>query len=399
MFVNSSIDNEEFLPALSLNALILGCLMMWATLPPNRLISIFFLIAFLYITLIALRKVSKQFPLILFLLFGIIFTLGLGSPSWDARSIWLFHAKRIFLENNLYAQLDNYAPWSHNDYPVIFSALAATLAKAVGHWNEVFPKSVLLLFLIPPLLVCSALFKQKFLMVLFLAGIGVICRSNLFNGHMDALVAIYTCAIILITMKINKTQVDSSSEFIYPTLTLISFFSVLIFLKNEGLAISLVVLLLTFFLQTNIPKLNIIAIAVFTFALYFILWKWPVLKANIETDIMATGTHQRLIDRLFSYHDLQLIFDKFIKYSGIYFGIFLLNFFRMRLNWAYLALPALFVTSYIVILFLIYLSTPNDLEWHLSTSVKRVLLPINVVLFGTFLYSFVSPLNNSKRED
>ena len=129
MFVNSSIDNEEFLPALSLNALILGCLMMWATLPPNRLISILLLIAFLYITLIALRKVSKQFPLILFLLFGIIFTLGLGSPSWDARSIWLFHAKRIFLENNLYAQLDNYAPWSHNDYPVIFTYQIAALGE------------------------------------------------------------------------------------------------------------------------------------------------------------------------------------------------------------------------------------------------------------------------------
>ena len=247
MSVNSSIDNEEFLPALLLNALILGCLMMWAILPPNRLISILLFIALTFTTLIALRKVSKQFPLILFLLFGIIFTLGLGSPSWDARSIWLFHAKRIFMENNLYAQLDNYAPWSHNDYPVIFSALAATLAKVVGHWNEVFPKSVLLFFLIPPLLVCSTLFKQRILMVLLLAVIGVICRSNLFNGHMDALVAIYTFAIILITIKINKAQVNSSSEYIYPTLTLISFFSILIFLKNEGLAISLVFYYLLFF--------------------------------------------------------------------------------------------------------------------------------------------------------
>ena len=145
--------------------------------------------------------------------------------------------------------------------------------------------------------------------------------------------------------------------------------------------------------------MNIIAIAVSTFALYFILWKWPVLTANIETDIMASGIHQRVIDRLYSNDDLQLIFDKFIKYSGIYFGIFLLNFFRTSVKWVYLALPALFATSYFGILFLIYLSTPNDLEWHLATSVKRAVLPINVVLLGTFLYSFVSPLKNSKRED
>jgi len=399
MFVNNSIDNEEFLPALSLNALILGCLVMWAFLPPSRLVSIFIFIALTLITLIALRKFSKQLPLILFLLFGIIFTLGLGSPNWDARSIWLFHAKRIYMGNNLYAQLDNYAPWSHNDYPVIFSALAATLAKAVGHWNEVFPKSVLLLLLVPPLLVCSALFQQKILMVLFLTVIGVICRNNLFNGHMDALVAIYTCAIILITIKINKALVDSSSEYIYPTITLISFFSILILLKNEGLAVSLIVLLLTFFLQKNIPKLNIIAIAVSTFALYFILWKWPVHTANIETDIMMSGMLQRVIDRLYSNDDLQLILDNFLKYSGIYVGIFLLNFFRFGVKWTHLALPTLFVISYFGILFLIYLSTPYDLTYHLGTSVKRALLTINVVLLGTFLYSFVNPINNFKKED
>jgi hypothetical protein len=46
----------------------------------------------------------------------------------------------------------------------------------------------------------------------------------------------------------------------------------------------------------------------------------------------------------------------------------------------------------------VYLSTPYDLAWHLGTSVKRALLPIIVVLLGTFLYSFVDPTKNFKKE-
>lgn len=395
MFVNSSY--EKFIPALLLNSLIIGCLVMWAILPPSRLVSIFLFTSFILIAIKGLGEISKQFPLILFLVFGIIFTLGLGSPDWDARSIWLFHAKRIFIENNLYAQLDNYAPWSHNDYPVIFSMLAAMLAKAVGHWNEVFPKSVLIFFLIPPLLVCSALLNQKILMILFIVGIGVICRNYLFNGYMDALVAIYTCAIILFITKTNETRTVSSSDFIYPVLILISFFSVLIFLKNEGLVISLVILLLTLFTQRNIPKFYIFLISITTFMLYFTLWKLPLAEAHIENDLMASGIYQRIIERLSSYDDLQLIFEKFLKYTGLYFGIFLLNFFRKTAKWQNLVLPTIFVIIYSGILFFVYLSTPNELAWHLGTSVKRALLPINAVLLGTFLYSFVDLSKNSKK--
>ena len=124
----------------------------------------------------------------------------------------------------------------------------------------------------------------------------------------------------------------------------------------------------------------------------------PVLEAHIETDLIASGIHLRALERLNSYDDLQLIFSKFLKYSGLYFGIFLLNFFRKTVRWKNLVLPTIFVIIYSGILFFVYLSTPFDLAWHLGTSVKRALLPIIVVLLGTFLYSFVDPTKNLKKE-
>jgi hypothetical protein len=95
---------------------------------------------------------------------------------------------------------------------------------------------------------------------------------------------------------------------------------------------------------------------------------------------------------------MKLIFENFIRYCGIYLGIFLINFFRKDVKWKYLSLPTLFVICYSGILFLIYLSTPNELVWHLDTSIRRAVLPINIVLLGTLLYSFSILPENFKKE-
>lgn len=44
-------------------------------------------------------------------------------------------------------------------------------------------------------------------------------------------------------------------------------------------------------------------------------------------------------------------------------------------------LPILFCLLYIGMLLVIYLGTPHDLKWHLSTSVGRTITPITLVIF------------------
>ena len=193
MTANKDIPTKELVTPVGISLIILGIYVCWAIFPLGQRASLFMLISLSASAVYALRNVKEKFPIILFLLFGLFFTLAIGTPDWDARSIWLFHAKRIFYENSLYAQLDGYASFSHNDYPVIFSMLAATLAKAVGHWNEVFPKAIVNFFLLPPLLVFAALSKRKILKLLYIFGICIICRNYLFNGYQDALVAVYAC--------------------------------------------------------------------------------------------------------------------------------------------------------------------------------------------------------------
>jgi hypothetical protein len=94
MNANKTVDQDPFMPAIILGATILGASMAWAIGRPSQLVAILVVALMSTTVLFALRKGSRELPLILFLVFGIVFTLGVGSPAWDARSIWLFHAKR-----------------------------------------------------------------------------------------------------------------------------------------------------------------------------------------------------------------------------------------------------------------------------------------------------------------
>ena len=390
MTANKDIPTKELVTPVGISLIILGIYVCWAIFPLGQRASLFMLISLSASAVYALRNVKEKFPIILFLLFGLFFTLAIGTPDWDARSIWLFHAKRIFYENSLYAQLDGYASFSHNDYPVIFSMLAATLAKAVGHWNEVFPKTVVNFFLLPPLLVFATLSKRKILTLLYIFGIGIICRNYLFNGYQDALVALYACSIVLMLMYLDALKLDDFIYRIYSILLLFSFSSILIALKNEGLAIIVILLPLALFLQKGIPKSVILIALVASLLLYFFIWKWPVIQANISNDLMTAGLGNRAIKRLGSLNDIILILTYFIKYCGIYVGLLVLNFFRKMVSWMDMRLLIAFIFIYMGILFIIYLGTPSNLEWHLGTSFKRAILPINVTILGVILYTFRS---------
>jgi hypothetical protein len=41
---------------------------------------------------------------------------------------------------------------------------------------------------------------------------------------------------------------------------------------------------------------------------------------------------------------------------------------------------------YTGILFVIYISTPADLTWHLNTSVGRTMMPLNIALYSATIF-------------
>ena len=163
-----------------------------------KFINFFTILFFLFYFFIG-KKFKNYNYLRLFIISLLVLTLGSMTVDWDARSVWGFHAKRIFLDDNLYAGFDKYVPELMNAYPLLPASLSATLAQIIGHWNEIYPKSTNILVLLPALFVQCSFLKNNKSILLWLMFIFLFTARNLVSGLMDGLVAMYfvtNCLII-----------------------------------------------------------------------------------------------------------------------------------------------------------------------------------------------------------
>ena len=121
--------------ALVLSFLILNNYLLLSLNFPQLLIKINFLIFLITVLIFYLKNIMENPFLKIFFLFIIFISLGTPTFEWDPRSIWLFHAKRIFYDQSIFSIADNYAEFSHNAYPALAPAFASSLAFLVVHWN------------------------------------------------------------------------------------------------------------------------------------------------------------------------------------------------------------------------------------------------------------------------
>jgi len=143
-------DNFHEKIALLLSFLILNNYLFLSLNFSQLLIKINFIIFLLIVLIFYFQNFLQNPYLKIFFLLIIFISLGVPTSEWDPRSIWLFHAKRIFYDNSIFSVADNYAPFSHNEYPTLVPAFASSLAVLVGHWNEVFPKLSFSFMFLPP---------------------------------------------------------------------------------------------------------------------------------------------------------------------------------------------------------------------------------------------------------
>jgi len=342
------------------------------------------LIFSLYIFTILVFFVYKPlnfFHLKITLIILMIIILGNPTYSWDAWAIWLFHAKRIFFEQSIIAQLDEYAMWTHNDYPVIAPTFAASLATLVGGWNNIFPKLAFLLMYFPPLILSIKIFNVRY-HLLFLILALFILNLHLINGYVDGLVAVYFSfsSYLVFDIFVNK-----QNSFYYLLITF-CFFVILSLLKNEGIV--MVTILLSIMIIINISKKEMLQnykkIIFLLFSLILILiWKINCINHNIKNDIINYNVPNILTDRIFDYNSFKLIFKFLILDTKFILSIiFILIAFYFTKNKKIFYFSLLVGMSYIFSLFMVYLITPYDLTWHLSSSASRI------IMSPVFLFSF-----------
>lgn len=254
---------------------------------------------FLVSALLALPAVRdlRVSPLVLVACALVLIALGSPSDGWDPRSIWLFHAKRIFLEGSLYAQLDDYAPWSHNDYPALVPLLMASAAGLLGHWNELLPKAVAPLLLLPALLLIAPSLRSRWLVALFALLLLSTGREMLLNGYMDALVAVYAVAVVATAVRARTTGGRPRAGELIAFVLLVA---VLSMLKNEG-AVLAAVLTASVLVDGLLRERRLawhIVLAVLVALLPLLAWKLSVDGAGVGNDLAGSDMKGQLLARL-----------------------------------------------------------------------------------------------------
>ena len=341
-------------------------------------------ILFVFFTFYYFYKYEKNKFLILFLLALIIISLGTPTDSWDARSIWLFKAKEFFYDHSLISVKNNYAEFSHNNYPSIAPAFAAGLSTLIGYWNEIYPKAGLTLMFIPPLIIISRFFDNNF----FLISISIILfiiGKFLVNGELDGLVALYFVSSVIIIYNLKNLN----NDIFYQCLILIFFLIILSLLKAEGtvlLLCSFIGSMFIFYKKKYLCK-NLI-ISFFVSIIPVLIWNYFCIYNNIgNTNSNNIFNINDFTNRILYLKNYILIFEYLLLNEKFLFSliVFLVSTIYIK-NKDILIYVSSISLIYILFLFIVYLSTPLDLEWHLN-SANRIIKPIALFLSIFSLYS------------
>ncbi|MFP8777535.1 hypothetical protein [Hydrogenophaga sp. RWCD_12] len=309
--------------------------------------------------------------------------------GWDARSIWLFHAKRIYLDGTLYAQLDNYAPYTHNEYPVLVPAIAASLARTMGYWNEIVPRASVAIALAPPLFFAAYLFRSLAGYCAWVSLMLLVCWGELLSGYMDSLVAIHFGLALVAVAEIYRRSADREAPApTGPAVVLAASLLHLLFLKNEGSVLAGLLSLAVAPAFVRRPKLA--WCVVLPWLVFALVWKLPVSHAAITSDLLRNGSLlERGIKRMQSFSEFGLILHFFRILSQEYFAMLAVALVIVAAGWRRLwfAIPSvLVVMGYAAVLFTVFLTTYFELKWHLETAADRVLIAFDLGAATMLLY-------------
>ena len=351
----------------------------------NSIIKINFLI-FLISIIYYFTFIDRNLTLIIFFIAITVISLGSLNDFWDARSIWLYKAKFIFFENSV-LKLNQQPYFSHPDYPNIGPAFAATFAKILNTWKEVFPKTGLTFLFFPPLIILSIYFSNNYLYLLLISCLFVIGKYFV-NGEMDGLVSIYLCSSIILLFEILKKNNDKINFWSY--LILLNSIIILSLLKVEGTIIAFIIVFTSIFhLQINQIKNRKLSLILIMSICPSLLWhiytlSMDMFNMNTEYAYNIDSFSNRIADlsNYFFITKFIILNEKFMFSLAIY----LISFYFLK-NKKLFNFISFTVITYVIVLYIVYFSTPLDIEFHLSSSANRVIKPLALLLLITGIYN------------
>jgi len=319
---------------------------------------------------------------------------------WDARSIWFFHAKMIWSAQTINLNAGWHNSWiPHADYPKLIPALAAQVSYVLGYWNEYAPKLSLFLILIPPVFWIFSFYSRSFSFLFLVLVLPFGLKTYLWIGSMDGYVAFYAAVSMLLLGRYFK------HHHLLDLMSGISCLALISNIKNEGILIALIGILSIAIMKLSsgkfklidlknifsIPQLGWLAVIISPTILwsFFYKYKWGLTN---DLHIGTTKSLFQIMNRLSDGVSFPLILKTtfFHEESAVWLALvtFMVSYSLLKVSKRYIIswIPALITaTIYYCCIVTIYLLTPADLNWHLTTSIQRTMLTVSsCVIAGTY---------------
>jgi len=320
----------------------------------------------------------------------VIKALALPIEAPDAVAIYAIKAKAFFLAGGIDREIltNPLFEESHQDYPLLLPFAECWLYRVMGGLNDLLAKTIFPLYYLSTLAIfyyCLKRFVRRRGSLLFTFMLAAVPQFAIFgtNAYADLpLTCYYTASLLYLLLWMREKGAG-------PYLALSSLLSfAAAWTKNEGFMLALVnVVVLTVFLgRERMPfTKKMLSFSVYVVPILVLMTPWISLKATLglESDVFnrSTLTVANVVDNAGRIGPILYEYQKHI------FG-------PKRWNIAWLLVLAVFIVrsrrlftdegGYLavsVILCLlgysfIYMISPRDLGWHLSTSASRLLLHI-----------------------
>lgn len=322
------------------------------------------------------------------LLIGFLFFLTVMSPihSWDARSSWFFQGHAMALSGGLFPQpywYENLYWFPQWEYPKFFSGLVGHISYLFSYWDNYFPKLTLGLIFVPIFILLSTQWRERWSAFWLVSSIIATCHKSLWDGYMDAYVAIYAATSLIFWIRWLEEK--------KPNNFYLSFISICVlpFLKNEGF-ILWVMLIVVYSIEWGRTR-KTDRKADITFVLPWVILPlcafglWHFLKStfNLQSWLLAKGTvSERFIQHWGEGWALKILerltLDSFvIRTWTIVFVSVLIALWKKRFKFIHL-LPTLITLPYLFVLWLALMITPLDVDYNLSTTQHRIVFALRL---------------------
>jgi hypothetical protein len=326
--------------------------------------------------------------------------------EWDSWAIYGFKSKVFYLHNILPVEFlkNTVIAYAHPDYPVLIPLAETWIYLCLGSWNDQLVKIIFPVYFICLLvffyysLRCFTGRSIALVFTVLLASIPQMVRFGS-NGYADLPFMFYCFVSAALLYRAYCSRLDNR-------LLLVSaiFAGLAAHTKNEGIALGLFNVLAFFSaiaIRGKLNKHNLILIVKYAFIVFAITAPWLWFKSCLGLGNDVLNYHNlNLTNILNNLYRIPVIFNAIVKDMLLirYWGIFWLFapaviMYKVKrvftLPWLLLSVPLMLYAGTCII---IYIITPHNIEWHLMTSLDRLLLhTVPQALFLTALILFQRP--------